>query len=149
MPFTVTITPSELDGLSVMLVEDQQSYSIHASYIPYDSLSELTASLLVMLQSSTISYSRWNTEPIEYEIVLEATEQGRAVGVWWYPDRRRHREEGRLVFKCQAEPEAIARAFWRTLRRLESDTGFVARWRHPFPHRDVQRLGELLMREQQ
>jgi len=149
MPLAVTITPFGTDGLSVTLAQDEQTCSILASYIPYDSLSELTSSLIAMLQSMNTHRSRWNTERIEYEIVLEATDQDGLLEVWCYQDTRRQRDEGRVVFTYHAEPRSIVRTFWRALRRLESDTTFVSKWRHPFPHRDIQRLGEQLGRGQQ
>jgi hypothetical protein len=144
MPFTVDITPSGKDGLSVTLTADELTCSIFASYIPYDSLSELSSSLIAMLQSSGTSSSRWSTEPIEYEIILEAIDKDGEVQVWRYQDARRQREEGQRVFTYNAELLPIVRAFWRTFRRLESDTAFVSQWPHPFPHRDIQRLRELL-----
>jgi hypothetical protein len=101
-----------------------------------------------MLQSTETGRSRWNTEPIEYEIVIEAADQGALIVVWCYPDRRRQHEMGNVVFSFQGEPQSIARMFWRALRRLESDAAFLAQWRHRFPHHDVQRLGELVPRAQ-
>ncbi len=119
-----------------------------ASYTPRDSIGDLASVANGLIAGTPESVVIWNTEPVEYEFRLVAGGGRTRLEVHKFPDfRRRGRRLRTPLAAAEEDTSTAARVLWRALRRLQGampEVEFEASWRHPFPLRAVERLGNQL-----
>lgn len=134
----VRIAPPEHGWLDVTIEAQAVSVSFTASYTPHDSVTELAAALVRLVDSGASSEVMWNQEPDKMRIAVGcegAIAQLRIEAV---------AEPGPAVLLTHEAPAAeIVIPFAVALdaiRNVMVDEQYEAGWRHPFPHAAVNRL---------
>jgi len=109
----------------------EQHVELPISYTPYYSLLELTEVACSALEPGWRSVARLNTEPEEFEFVVEqrATAGTVRVSLW---SRRARNAPRELVLQHDDDARLFARTMWRALRRLETVFD-EQQWHWPFP----------------
>ena len=131
--------------LPITVVANDATLSFVASHTPYDSLSDLVTNLIAIVRSDSGYRSvRWNTEPGEYEFQFTTEADSTLLTVIQWPDARRNREDSHNVLVIRESRNEIVRAFWRALRRLESQSTKMWNWQHPFPTSEMRKLEQNL-----
>lgn len=126
---------------------DDQAFSIDASYTPYDWVADLTQAVAMIakgIDEATVSMCE---EPCEYDMEFRRADELVSVSIISYPDHRRPARTGRREFGYQGPLLQVCLAFWRALRRLESQVSsadFERAWRHPFPSEKLQELTQIV-----
>ena len=134
----------EEGNLQVKLNSEKQNLIFIASYIPYNSFSELLDSLITVLTQEKINTtSRWNTEPVEYEFQFLGLAQNLSFNVKEYPDSRRKINIERLIFAKTGSSLEIALPFWRSLRKFQSNPSNFSKFK-PFSSQQMIKLTELI-----
>lgn len=124
-----------------------QAFSIDASYTPYDSITDLTHAIAKLgngIDAVTVSF---NEEPTEFDLAFQNSGELVSLSVLSYPDCRRMTGTGCRTFECRGPRHEICLAFWRALRRLESQISsgdFERAWRHPFPSEKLSQVTEIV-----
>ncbi|MBH8572758.1 hypothetical protein I8752_06965 [Nostocaceae cyanobacterium CENA369] len=140
--FCVRFGDANHGWLPVKLITNKEEFLFTASYVPYDSLSELVEALSLFLRTGASKLVRWNTEPIEYEFVLsEYAEQAR-LEVFEYPGSQRIQGTGKAVFEFSGSRKSLIVPFWPALRDLETRVGFEQQWQRSLPKHKMQLLGQ-------
>jgi hypothetical protein len=135
----------EKDNLSIRIESKEQSLLLTASYIPYNSLSELVYSLITVLTCKNIDVNvRWSTEPVEYEFHFSGDSNNVCFLIREYADSRRVLGIENQVFYANGSRFEIVLPFWRALRQFQSYPSNINRWRHPFPFGEMDRLSEMI-----
>lgn len=127
-------------SLPVMLTATNQQLTFVASYIPYDSLNDLVASLTVLLNADGSTSVIWNTEPTEYDFLFTAKENEITLTVTEFPSARRTSHAGSIVFTVQASRRELVLIFWRALRNLRTQQAFEQHWKREFPDAAMEQL---------
>jgi hypothetical protein len=116
---------------------------LDVSDVPGDSLRMLATAASNAVDGRGGGEVTWFLEPAEFRWTFRPSGEG--VEIWVQGER----EEERCI--AGGATEAICAVVWRAMRRLEvdpawneADDGRV--WSHPFPHREVEYLGEELRR---
>ncbi len=115
-------------SLPVTLTTIDQQLTFIASYIPYDSLGNLVASLTGLLNVDGSTSVIWNTEPTEYDFLFMAKGNEITLSVVEFPSARRTRDGGRVVLTPHASRQGLVLGFWRALRGLQTDEAFEQHW---------------------
>ena len=131
--------------VNVRLIVGVETLEFIASYTPTDSIGDLARAAVQLASGAPAELVVWNTESDEYIFrFLAAGKLGR-FEIHYRPSGRRNKDAVDVpVLIVEDEAVAIARAIWRSLRRLQSsisDEAYAAEWRHRFPARTVERLG--------
>jgi hypothetical protein len=132
-------------GWIVLAMEvGEESFRLVASYVPFDSISELAATLNQLLSGDLHAVVRWNEEPAQYEmsfIVDDAqirVEVSQVKSVLGGIERE-------FLFGFSEEYTKVLVAFWRALRELQGryePAEYQRRWHQPFPTREMEVLTE-------
>jgi hypothetical protein len=135
----------EEGNLPIKIESEHQSLLFTASYIPYDSFSELVHSLISVLTCKNIDVNiRWNTEPVEYEFHFSGDLNNVFFVIREYADSRRIIGRESQVFYADGSRLEIVLPFWRTLRRFQSYPENINKWKHSFSFREMDRLNEII-----
>jgi len=142
------IDPPELGWATVRMTAPGVAMEFIASYTPRDSITDLARAAAGLAAGDPEQIVVWNTEPVEYEFRFETAAGRTRLEIKRFPDYRRQRRHAIGPAGVVEESSVtIARALWRTLRRLQgimTADEFAAAWRHSFPVGTVDRLGEQL-----
>jgi len=113
----------------------------------YPTLGELCGALCDLVAGHGGRRVVFLLEPAELVLAMTPLDGRTArIGVRLFKDRSRT-SDGDLVFEFVGERHEIVLAFWRALRRLQtdlSDSDFEERWRAPFPKLEMASLTECL-----
>jgi hypothetical protein len=147
--FRVSFNSPQSGWMSLSLKAGEQSVVAVVSRLPYDSLRDLIESLAALLGEGRKGFNvKWSCEPDELDFRARATAGDRvAFKVIHYPDHRRLRDTGRVLFSLETSRLEFCLSFWRALRALHRDIvtdEFDRNWQRPFPEREMQRLTETL-----
>ena len=119
-----------------------------ASYQPYDSLRDLIESLSALLSGSQQDVTvKWNCEPEEFDFRMKAEDDRVELLVVRYPNHRRSRGSGRVVFSYRGSKWDVCLPFWKELRdlRIRASTDvFESNWRRKFPQHELQQFTTLI-----
>ena len=123
-------------------------FTFQVSYTPNDFLDELLTALALAAQG-VAGVALAHTEPVVIELAFSPDPQNDllTLKVTEYPDWRRRTGEGRPLFAGQGTAESIVVAFWRAVRRLQSEVTadeYREGMQREFPTEKIQRLSELL-----
>ncbi|MDO9022534.1 MAG: hypothetical protein Q8S73_19590 [Deltaproteobacteria bacterium] len=129
--------------LSVVLSGAGGTVTLAASDVPGNSLLMLATAACNVVDGRGAGEATWFLEPAEQRWLLRPTAEGLAILVQENDGDERCIATGPVGTVCGA--------IWRALRRLEVDpawreAGDGRVWSHPFPHREVEHLGEELRR---
>ena len=129
--------------LDVALSGPGGAVELDVSDVPADSLRMLAAAASNAIDGRGGSEVTWFLEPEEVRWSFRLATEGLAIWV------QGEREDERCI--ARGSTEAICAVIWRAMRRLEVDAAWNAVgdgrvWSHPFPHREVEYLGEELRR---
>ena len=133
--------------MSLSLKTGAESFVTAASYQPYDSLCDLIESLSALLSGSQDVTVKWNCEPEEFDFRMKARDDRVELKVIRYPNHRRRRGSGRVVFSFRGSKMDLCLPFWKELRDLHSRSEidvFESNWRRKFPQRELQHLTTLI-----
>ena len=130
--------------MPVELVAGREYLAFSASSVPSNSVHDLAGALIVLLGSDCEVAVVWSTEPAEYEFQFSSSSVLAKLEVIEFADSRRVRDQRRIVFTVEGSRREMVLVFWRSLRRLQSCPDFEHHWGAPFPHRDIELLGERL-----
>lgn len=129
--------------MTVTLSSGQTEYQFYPSHVPYDSIDELAKALLKVVDGCPEAVVRWNDEPLEHELRFSLDGERTALKLFKIIDSvtagRVHEE----VFSFGGSRHEVVRPFWKALREMESRQSheeYEARWREPFPEREVSEL---------
>ena len=127
--------------LDVTLAGPGGTVTAEASDVPGDSLLMLANAASNAVDGRGGGDVTWFLEPDEQRWVFRPTAEGLSILVHETGETERCIVTGPVGTVCAA--------IWRALRRLEVDpawrgTGDGRVWSHPFPHREVESLGEEL-----
>lgn len=129
--FRIGFSPPAHGWIQLALHSDEQSLSVLISYTPFDSLEELARALLVFLETGRRTVARINSEPDTFSVVFESGARARSLRLEVRSTQR--------VFIHEGDVAHVARAVWRSFRKLE--TQFVPEeWLHAFPKKLVEQL---------
>lgn len=128
---------------------DERECSTAFADLPADSLRQVAAAVQAPCVNALAASAWLNGEPEETELRLETerSEQEAVVRLLVrYPGGRRSQYARAEVFAAGASRRELGMAFWRALRRLESEFKMAADppWRFDFPREAVERLGAAL-----
>ena len=134
--------------MSLSLKSGVESFVMAASYQPYDSLRDLIESLSALLSGSQQDVTvKWNGEPEEFDFRMKAEDDRVELVVVRYPNHRRRRGSGRIVFSFRGSKWDVCLPFWKELRDLHiraSVDVFESNWRRKFPQRELQQFTKLI-----
>jgi len=138
--------PSSGSMLTTLQV-GESSLEVWASYIPYDSITELAGALSLIMKGGPEAKVSWNEEPTEYDFVFTARENDAQLDVFTYPDSSRARRGRKKILSFRGTIIDICQPFWRALRRLETSiplNEYKAAWGHRFPEGKMREVTELV-----
>lgn len=138
--FCVRFGDANHGWLPVILITNEQEFSFAASYVPYDSLSQLVEALSLFLKTSASKVVIWNTEPIEYEFIFSECDDQAQIEVFEYAGSQRIQGTDKAVFKFSGSRQSLAIPFWRALRDIETRVDFEQKWQRSFPKHGMQLL---------
>ncbi|HEX2914611.1 MAG TPA: hypothetical protein VH186_27665 [Chloroflexia bacterium] len=132
--------------LKVQIHSNETIVTFTASYVPYDSIYELTKGLSTFLSVGSNQRVSWNTEPIEYDFLFSKSGDKIRFEIVEYADNRRLTGTGKTVFNITGTVDSIVVPIWRALRNLEYSDYFEQEWKHKFPHQEMKFLTDLIKR---
>lgn len=141
--FKLEFGSPEHGWLDVSLSGPGGTVTLDVSDVPGDSLQMLAAAASNAIAGHGGGEVTWFLEPEERRWVLRPAAEGLAIWV--------QAEGGGERCIASGSIEAVCAVIWRAMRRLEVDpawneAGDGRVWSHPFPHREVEYLGEELRR---
>lgn len=155
--FQVSLESPQCGFMSMSLTDTRTGRKIRmgAACEPHDSLRDLIAALIALIDGTDERVVRWNCEPEQYDFHLTNDNDGDAqqsnaqinLRVVRFPDGRRANETREEVFAVRDDRLSICQEFWRELRTLKrrSDTDvFRQNWRREFPDAELSELTKKL-----
>ncbi len=144
---TVGLVPPRHGWSELSLSDGRKDLVIVLSDVPFDSFGELTSALCGVMEGRPDGIARINSEPEVFELRFETgtgAEKVRlsVVRLDRVSGRPQHEE---ILFMHEGDPFALGRAFWRALRKIESQFDPAA-WKHTFPAKELKLLGDLTRR---
>lgn len=140
----VELGPPQHGSLVVTLRTDEQELVLLASYVPFDSLTELAGALVALLEWQSTGVARFNCEPDGYDLRFArgSSDDRTLVHAVHFPFARRRPASRTIVLSYEGSTMQVGRCFWRAFRRLET-TFDRTHWSYDFPSKLVARLGAL------
>lgn len=133
--------------LKLCLRSGESILEIDASVVPGDSIADLAAAICFLLKGGSKVTVEFNEEPRETEFRLIQKQSGLMLSVFQFPDSRRSRTSGTRVFEVSGTTLEICMAFWRGLRRLESEVSaaeYQLGWGRAFPVAKMSEIASLV-----
>jgi len=139
--------------LPAVIEAEGQNYRFDISYLPNDFLLELTQALRASLQYEGEYRAVAVMEPEELEWNFLRIQDTLTLTLTCFPGSARTKGSGELVFLATGSLAEIIRPLWRGLNELSSrkfkegfSTHWNAHWAHPFPHKELDKLTQLMDR---
>ncbi len=137
----------ESGWMRLSVLHGDHSFSIDAAYTPYDWLTGLAhavSKVAAGIDEVTVPLAEG---PGEWDFAFHGACDRISVRITSFPDHSRMLGTGRREFEFQGSRLDVCLAFWRALRRLESQISsdeFERAWRHPFPAEKLEELSKIM-----
>lgn len=143
----VTFENPDAGTVWLTLASGSKSVAISATYI-YNSFYQLADALHRLRVAPSQATVAWMCEPSEYEMQFRHEADTIGLEVVWFPDRERSVfKPGQVEMSVTGTYDEVYLPFWRALRELQGRlpvANFEARWRAPFPSRELDLLTTVL-----
>lgn len=140
--FKIEIQIVGFGWLAVLLEYGDEKYEFSPSFVPYDSIYELTMSVYRIITNFDEATSHWNDEPIEHEINLIKSNDLYFLEVIRVSEGTFGLDKTK-IFQAKGSLKELIKPIWRALRKLESVKGYAESIRYPFPKSELKKITEI------
>lgn len=132
--------------IEILLDNYKNQLSLHISYTPFHFLEELIEAVIKVLNSENAkAHGNYNPENYEFNFQIEDTNV--ILQVLEFPDRKRFKDSGNLLFEHIEGKTEMCKSFWRGFKDLSgkiSAEEFEQNFHRQFPEKDLKFLSEKL-----